>query len=192
MTATLSLPRHHSASDTPVGHADAREILAAAIAILDQGADLLRALPAATYTRKVPAVFDASIGGHIRHCLDHFLSLLRDLGASEVNYDHRQRDPRVENEPDFARALTLQLRALLLELSEETLARPVTARCEVSYSHGHSPATGSSFGRELVYAIAHAIHHYALIAVMARLMGAELPAHFGVAPSTVAYERRKA
>ena len=51
--------------------------------------------------------------------------------------------------------------------------------------------TGSTFGRELVYAIAHAIHHYALISIMAGLMGAKLPKHFGVAPSTVAHNAKQ-
>ena len=54
--------------------------------------------------------------------------------------------------------------------------------------HGDSPLTLSTYGRELVYAIAHAIHHYALISVMARLLEVVLPAHFGVAPSTVAHQ----
>ena len=50
--------------------------------------------------------------------------------------------------------------------------------------------TGSSLGRELVYAIAHAIHHYALISIMARLMEARLPENFGVAPSTVTHQTK--
>ena len=68
----------------------------------------------------------------------------------------------------------------------------VLAGCEVSYEPGNSPVTQSSLGRELVYAIAHGIHHYALISVMARLLNAELPPHFGVAPSTVAHQRNVA
>ena len=44
----------------------------------------------------------------------------------------------------------------------------------------------------MVYAIAHAIHHYALISVMSRLMDANLPEHFGVAPSTVAHNAGQA
>ena len=66
----------------------------------------------------------------------------------------------------------------------------VRARCEVSYAPGDSPVTGSTVGREMVYAIAHAIHHFALISVMARMMGVKLPEHFGVAPSTVAHEAK--
>ncbi len=170
------------------GHiADARRILDAALAILAQGEDLLHALSAESYTRRVPLAFNASIGGHYRHCLDHFSSLLRGLDADEVDYDHRERDLLIESQPDYALAITRHIRGQLEQLPPGTLRAPVRARCEVSYAHGDSPVTGSTFGREMVYAIAHAIHHYALISVMARLMDANLPDYFGVAPSTVAH-----
>jgi hypothetical protein len=169
--------------------ADARRIRGAAIAILAQGEDLLRALSPDSYTRRVPLAFNACIGGHYRHCLDHFTSLLRGLDADEVDYDHRDRDARIESQPDFAIEVTRRLRAQLEQLAAAALDAPVRARCEVSYAPGTSPVTGSTFGREMVYAIAHAIHHYALISVMARLLDVRLPEHFGVAPSTLVHEQ---
>jgi len=171
---------------------DARRIVNAAVAILAQGEDLLRVLSADLYTRRVPLAFNACIGGHYRHCLDHFTSLLRGLDADEVDYDLRERDARIESQPDFALMLTQQMRVQLERLPLGALDAPVRARCEVSYAHGDSPVTGSTFGREMVYAIAHAIHHYALISVMAQLMDAKLPEHFGVAPSTVAHNAKQA
>ena len=54
---------------------DARKIIAAAAAILRQGEGLLDRLPAEIYSRTLPTAFGASIGGHYRHCLDHFASL---------------------------------------------------------------------------------------------------------------------
>ncbi|MBI3413946.1 MAG: hypothetical protein HY043_01290, partial [Verrucomicrobia bacterium] len=116
-----------------------RRILEAALAILIQGEDLLRALPTESYTRRVPLAFNASIGGHYRHCLDHFTSLLRDLDADVVDYDHRGREARIESQPDFALARTRQLRAQLEALPASALLTPVQARCEISYTHGDSP-----------------------------------------------------
>jgi len=168
---------------------DAHRIMDAAIAILGQGEDLLRALSVENYTQRVPLAFNACIGGHYRHCVDHFTSLLRGFDADEVNYDHRERDARIESQPDCALAITRQMRAQLEGLPVGTLDTPIRVRCEVSYAHGDSSISGSTFGREMVYAIAHAIHHYALISVMARLMDAKLPEHFGVAPSTVAHQK---
>lgn len=170
---------------------DSQRIVSAAIAILAQGEDLLRAVSVENYTCRVPLAFNVCIGAHYRHCLDHFTSLLRNLDADEVNYDHRERDSRLESQPDFALAVTRQLRAQLERLPLGIIDSPVKTRCEVSYAKGASPITGSTFGRELVYAIAHAIHHYALISVMSRLMDAKLPQHFGIAPSTVAHNENQ-
>jgi hypothetical protein len=167
------------------GHA--ARILAAAVEILTQGEGLLSALTLEQYTTRVALAFNGSIGGHYRHCLDHFTSLLRGLDSDDVDYDRRERDPRLETDPSFARSLTRQIREGLQQLSPNDLSRIVKTRCDVSYVHGNSPLTVSSYARELVYSIAHAIHHYALISIMARLLGVTLPHDFGVAPSTVAH-----
>ena len=42
-----------------------------------------------------------------------------------------------------------------------------------------------------MYAVAHAIHHYALIAVMCGMLEVPVPAGFGVAPSTLKYHEQK-
>jgi hypothetical protein len=39
-----------------------------------------------------------------------------------------------------------------------------------------------------MYSIAHAVHHYALIGLMAGVMGLKLPAGFGIAPSTLKHQ----
>src|ERR1051326_2351429 len=160
--------------EAPDHFCDARRIVDAAVSILSQGEDLLRALSVESYTQRVPQAFNACIGGHYRHCLDHFTSLLRGLDSNEVDYDHRERDARLESQPDFALRVTQEMRTRLQRISFSALDWTVRARCEVSYAHGESPVTGSTVGREMVYAIAHAIHHFALISVMARLMDAEL------------------
>ena len=181
-----------SASAQPVATSDLpdqRRILSAASEILRQGELLLSSISGASYGAKVSVAFNGSIGGHYRHCLDHFTSLLDGLDLSVVDYDHRKRDPRIEADPGFALTLTRRIRSGLECMEPELLLAPVAARCEVSYDNGHSPVTTSSLGRELVYIIAHAIHHYALISVMARLQQIDLPADFGIAPSTVAHSR---
>ena len=60
-------------------------------------------------------------------------------------------------------------------------------RSKVNYEIDDAPLIASTVGREFMYAVAHAIHHYALIAVMCGLMKMPLPAGFGVAPSTLKY-----
>jgi hypothetical protein len=51
----------------------------AALMILDQGGQLLSLVPRSIYAQPSAAVFNASIGGHYHHCLDHFGSFLHGL-----------------------------------------------------------------------------------------------------------------
>ena len=60
--------------------------------------------------------------------------------------------------------------------------------CKTSYAAIGSQISGSTVGREIMYVVAHAVHHYALIGIMGGLMGLKMPAGFGVAPSTAKYQ----
>lgn len=163
-------------------------ILRGVAEVLRQGEALLRALDDTAYTARIPGAYDASVGGHYRHCLDHFQSLLDSLDADEVNYDHRKRDPRIEAERDFAVSETRRIFQGIGAIADEWLTRPVLVRSKVSYGGEEAPVMPSTIGRELMYAVAHAIHHYALIGVMCGMQGVPLPAGFGVAPSTLKHQ----
>ena len=153
--------------------------------VLRQGESLLNSLSDEDYTRKLPSVFGSTVGGHYRHCLDHFQSLLQGLDADEINYDHRERNPRIENDRNFALGETHRLLRAFGSLSTPFLDCPINVRSKVNYEVDAAPLIGSTVGRELMYAVAHAIHHYALIAVMCGMLKVPVPSGFGVAPSTL-------
>ena len=162
-----------------------REIIQAAIETLSQGETLLAEMSDQFYTRSVPVAFDASIGGHYRHCLDHFRTLLDAAKAGDLNYDQRERGTLVETDRFAALNATIELRAGYERLDPILLARPLAVTCKTSYSASGSQKSPSTIGREVMYAVAHAVHHYALIGVMGRIMGLKLTPGFGVAPSTL-------
>ncbi len=162
----------------------------AAVEFLEQGEALLLVVSPEVYTRKLPAFFESSIGCHYRHCLDHFASLLSGLEAGLVDYDRRERDPRIEGQPAFALQATRQIRSTLEALESGAVDQETATRCGVSYRDGDAPVTRSSLARELVYAVTHGIHHFALISVMARQLETELPPEFGMAPATVAHRKQ--
>jgi len=66
-------------------------------ALLSQLSDVVARLSATSYTQKPVGVIDSSVGGHVRHCLDHVRSLLDAIDTGELNYDHRQRGTAVES-----------------------------------------------------------------------------------------------
>jgi len=164
------------------------ELIRAVIETLAQGEQLLENIDDETYTRKVPTVFNASMGGHYRHCLDHFRSLLDTAMDGDLNYDHRERGTLVERDRFAALNATRELREGYEQLAPGFLLRPLMVTCKTSYATGESQASPSTVGREIMYSVAHAVHHYALISVMAGLMGIEMPAGFGVAPSTLKHQ----
>jgi hypothetical protein len=161
-------------------------IISALREVLTQGVVLLSSVEPEIYRQTLPAAFDSSIGGHYRHCLDHFQTLLETKGCL-LDYDARPRDPRIEKDREFARICTLRLRDLCSEIPLSRFEDTVLVRSKVSYSCQQPSTVSSTVGREAMYVVAHAIHHYALIGIMGALQNARLPEGFGVAPSTVKY-----
>lgn len=162
--------------------------------VLQQGLSLLRCLDDTAYTRPETAVFNGSIGGHYRHSLEHFEALLPAMegNASQVDYDARRRDLALETDRVVAIARTEALLARFAEPSPRPGIEVLTVRCKTATEGDDRPGVTSSLERELMYAVVHAIHHYALIQVICGLSGVVTPPDFGIAPSTLAHRRQEA
>ena len=169
-----------------------RELIQSVIETLRQGEALLMEISDEAYTRKVEIAFNASIGGHYRHCLDHFRSLLDAAITGDLNYDHRERGTLVENDRFAALNATRELREGYEKLDSIFIPRLLMVTCKTSYSTSGSQVSPSTVGREIMYSVAHAVHHYALIGVMGGIMGLPMPAGFGVAPSTLRHQAQAA
>ncbi|MEO2092004.1 MAG: hypothetical protein ABGY75_21325 [Gemmataceae bacterium] len=161
------------------------------IGLLRQLFDLVESLTAEQYTRKPVGVVTSSVGGHVRHNLDHVDALIRGLRSGEVCYDHRDRGTDVERD---RRAALGELRRLEGELAavpwhEVPHRLPLSALVAPDL-----PPTRvvTSPERELAFVVSHTVHHNAIIGIMAKLIGADLPAGFGYAPSTIQHQRSRA
>src|SRR5438105_11406213 len=111
-----------------------RELLQSVIETLRQGETLLAEVSDEHYTLKVPVAFNASIGGHYRHCLDHFRSLLDAAQSGDLNYDHRERGTLVESDRFAALNATRELIAGWENLNLFFLSRKLAVTCKTSYS----------------------------------------------------------
>jgi len=177
--------------NTQSSNAD-RELVQSAIEILQQGEMLLTEISDTAYTHKVPVAFNASIGGHYRHCLDHFRTLLEAASAGDLNYDHRERGTLVESDRFAALNATRELREGYELFDLVLLSRNLAVTCKTSYASSGSQISPSTVGREIMYSVAHAVHHYALIGIMGGIMGLQLPPGFGVAASTLKHQAQTA
>jgi hypothetical protein len=167
---------------------NSEELIESVIETLTRGESLLTQLSDEDYTLKVAVAFNSSVGGHYRHCLDHFRSLLDSAKQGDLNYDHRERGTLVENDRFAALNVTRELREGYERLDLKLLERTICVTCKTSYATTGSQASPSTVGREIMYSVAHAVHHFALIGVMFGVMGLEMPAGFGVAPSTLKHQ----
>lgn len=161
--------------------------------ILNQGASLLRRIPEEFYLRQHPDCFNSSIGGHIRHNLDHYWSLLRGFTDGEIDYDARARDTEIETNPSTAADASDDIAKSLIALTREDLDREVRVKMDTgSYALPEDEWSRSTVRRELQFLLSHTVHHYALIAVMCQRQGIKLDKGFGIAPSTLKHNQAKA
>jgi hypothetical protein len=153
---------------------------------LRNGENLLEQLSDAEYCEPCPLVFHGSVGNHYRHVLDHFRNLLEVSPNAILDYDHRLRQTPVEIQRSAALAESGRIRGLIGSLNATWDLRPVQISTRVSATYHEIETVNSTAGREAVFCILHAVHHYALIRVICGFMGKIPPAEFGVAPSTLA------
>jgi uncharacterized damage-inducible protein DinB len=133
------------------------------------------------YSSPCQHVFSSSIGQHIRHCLEHYEEFLRALRENHsLDYENRPRDPEVEIDPVVARKRIEAVRAAFQELLPGSQGLVVR-------DHGTGLSSGSSVARELQFLVSHTVHHFALISVIASTAGLNVPADFGVAPTTLKF-----
>ncbi len=166
------------------------QLLAALDEVLEQGESLLRGLSDAEYAGAPPDASSASVGAHYRHSLEHFKILLESVAGTEIDYDQRERDARLEHERLFALQVTRDFRHAARFLATLAPDRAIEARYKISYAGSGSCAAPSTVGREIMYAVSHAIHHYALIGLICGMRKISVPDNFGVAPSTIEYQKQ--
>ncbi|MCP4439314.1 MAG: DinB family protein [Aureispira sp.] len=146
-------------------------------------------LPEQQYKMLIPELFKASVGQHTRHIIEFFQCLQQQESAGTINYDLRQRNLLIEESTEQAGK---SIDELILWLDTALKDAPLNLLANYTHEQASSPQVSikSSLVRELVYNIEHAIHHMALVKVGLCIIYPQLtlPAHFGVAPSTLRYQ----
>lgn len=168
---------------------DVARLAAACADLLEQARDLVLKLDHDTYVAVGPAG-SASVGAHLRHCLDAFESLFAGLARGAVDYDDRRRDPRIECEPLAALARVDALRARLQGAIANAADMPLRVRADEPELAPGEGFVASSLARELRSLASHTVHHFAVVALQLRVAGIALRPDFGVARSTWSHWQR--
>lgn len=183
---TLASRREDQRSNATAG--SAAVVAQPVVALLRELAGVVAQLSPEQYVRRADDVFfKGTVGGHVRHCLDHARALLDGMEAGLIDYDHRARGTVIESDPLAARDEIRRLR----HLAEAAATRPASTALRVAIMptrDGEAVELESTLGRELAFVLSHTIHHNATIKGMAVAMGVPLPQAFGYAPSTLAHQ----
>jgi hypothetical protein len=174
--------------------------VAANVALLEQGLEALRAIGPDRYRAPGRHPGTAGVGAHFRHVLDHYEAFFAGLARGRIDYDERRRIPQLAADAALAGAAARTWIGRLQELGAIPPRTDTVVVKAVESPHadpgGADPGgmewVFSSVTRELGFLMSHTIHHYALIALVAKDLDVELDATFGVAPSTIAYRKRAA
>lgn len=164
------------------------ELIKAVQHILEQLKYVTENLNNGEFSKPLLSLNNSTIGQHTRHTLEFFTCLQKGIGNGKVNYDNREHNHEIESDILAANSCMHEIQTNL-----KAYHNNLELILEGSYS-----ADGSGFFsiptnlfRELAYNIEHAVHHMAIIKIgLAEIKPAlELPAHFGVAVSTVRYQK---
>ncbi len=143
---------------------------------------LLEQLPEERYAAAQDLLSGNSIGKHMRHILELFEELLQGYSIAYVNYDNRNRSALLETSPMAAQNKIKACGQWLADIPEDK-ALVLGARCGIGESD--EITLWSSFSRELVYNIEHAVHHMAILQIAIKANeSVVLPEDFGLAYST--------
>ncbi len=175
----------------------ASEVIKANKEALEQGLVLLDKLTENQLSQVCEPWISSTIGQHIRHVVDMYFALAAAECKDIIDYDVRQRGSNIEKSLGDAKSAMhsvidwlsqLEMKCQQgLELEECSL----NIKSEVSLSRSVSLEVSSNLLRELVFVGSHAVHHYALIKVIAKCLEIDVEEWFGVAPATVSYLRNE-
>ena len=158
-------------------------LLRANIHYLHQAVALLDRLDDGLYCKPVASFYGSSVGGHLRHCIEHYLSFLSGMESGKVDYDDRKREERLE-------ILTAEASGVLVEITNafNSLLEgepPVGVLVKMDCGGDEIEWQPSTTGRELQFLVSHTVHHFAMIGGICRALEVEMGENFGVAPSTL-------
>ncbi|VXD18671.1 DinB family protein [Marinoscillum sp. 108] len=159
-----------------------------AINLLDQVKYIVRQMTSDQYVLPISTLSNATIGQHVRHLLEFFLCLQDAQLTRSLDYDDRKHDQYLQTDVKLALGVT---NALQNTLQQQDKDFPIAMRANYDIEVENSIDISTSFFRELAYNIEHAIHHMALIKIGLReaFPEVDIPEHFGVASSTVRYQK---
>lgn len=164
-------------------------IISGSIEVIEQGENFLKTVTTLSYQKTLKPYFMSSSGEHMRHILDHFVSLMNGHKSGLVDYDLRNRNSRIESDQSLALEQLQSIRQWLGNLNKSELNTAIEIKTEVSIAEKSATIIPSSLARELIFVTSHAVHHFSIISIAMQMQDLSIDKGFGIAPATASHLR---
>jgi hypothetical protein len=141
------------------------------------------------YVTRIPG--KASIGEHLRHCVEHFSLFFEGLNTGVIDYDARKRDIELESSTSTFIATIRNIATQLKSLDETAMTKLVTVRT-LFVPYASPIEVASTLSRELAFLSSHSIHHIAIVKMIAHAQGISLPDEYGLSHATISHRKNYA
>lgn len=146
---------------------------------------LLNKISNESYCYRCEWLSKATVGEHSRHIIELVQCLASGYGEGVICYDNRKRDKEMETNPAYASSIITELLPLLHKPDKNLV---MEARFDLNSNE--SVLVNTTFKREMIYNIEHAVHHLALIKVGLKELRIEIDDEtIGVAYATLQYRK---
>lgn len=164
-----------------------KQLITSSLNILGQLEAVFGSIGHSDFSRPVKALGGATLGQHLRHTIEFFICLEDGFHNGTVNYDKRAHDRRIETDRSVA---LLAIRSIRRFVTMNDLDKRLALEFCYDVNGQTTERVETNYSRELAYNIEHAIHHMAIMKIGLREIdpGLALPAHFGVASSTIRHQ----
>ncbi|MEM6525437.1 MAG: DinB family protein [Bacteroidota bacterium] len=156
--------------------------------ILGQLEAVIQDLKDNDFTLPIQTLNNSTIGQHMRHTLEFFTCLMNHHDKGVINYDKRDHDKVIESDRTIALALIQDLKNFIQDVKSDA---PLKLEANYSMDRDETISIDTNLFRELTYNIEHAIHHMAIIKIGLKEVApyVSIPSHFGIAVSTIKYQK---
>jgi len=141
------------------------------------------------YQYRSQLLSDATIGQHVRHILEFYLCVINGDSQGLVNYDNRERDINLEQDPGFAMSC---IDKICIDIQRLNTEQELQLAGNFSSVGKTLKTIRTSIDRELAYCLEHSIHHQAFIKIglIEQKLDHLINEGFGVAPATIRHKQQ--
>jgi len=156
------------------------------LGILLQAKEVISKIDDTQFSFNDSPLFLSSAGMHFRHVLDFYTAFSEGYKNKEIDYDKRERNEEVAIKREVCSGEIVKIISFLNSIENIDMGSAVTI-ITIEGITGNSSRAESTIGRELQFLLSHTVHHYAIIAMILKIQGAQLPQYFGIAQSTIEF-----